>query len=270
MPFIFINGIKLHYEERGTGTPLLLLMGITAPGSAWAKHVEFWQDKFRCLMPDNRGVGLSDKPPGPYDSATMADDMAGLLTQLGIEQVQVVGCSMGSIIAQQLALRHPGRVRGLVLLSPWARLDAYSKAVFEHLITAKARLQPEEFTRFIQLLIFAKDTWDSPFWAEEMEAACKTAALESEPQPPQAMAAQAAACLTHNLLAELGSIRCPTLVMGGASDIFTPPWMGRELADAIPGATLHLYPGAGHAFHWERIDDFNTRVCNWLMTNTGR
>ena len=137
-------------------------MGITAPGSVWEKHAAFWSEQFRCLLPDNRGVGGTDKPAGPYTSAMMADDFAGLLDHLGLAQVRVVGCSMGSIIAQQLALRHPQRVRSLVLMCPWARCDAYARGIFEHMKAIKARLRPEEFTTYIQLLIFSKATWDDP------------------------------------------------------------------------------------------------------------
>src|SRR6202453_3106721 len=107
MPFVESNGIKLYYEEHGTGDPLLLLMGITARGAVWQKHADEWSKEFRCIVPDNRGVGLSDKPAGVYSTEQMADDSAGLLSALGIESARVVGCSMGSTIAPQLALRHP-------------------------------------------------------------------------------------------------------------------------------------------------------------------
>ena len=103
MPIIETNGIKMHYTEQGEGDPLLLIMGITAPGAVWEAHAEEWQKDFRCILGDNRGVGESDKPEGPYTSEMMADDYAGLLDELGIESARVVGCSMGSIIAQQLA-----------------------------------------------------------------------------------------------------------------------------------------------------------------------
>jgi pimeloyl-ACP methyl ester carboxylesterase len=143
MPIIHTNGIDLYYEERGSGDPLLLIMGITAPGSVWEKHVAYWEKDFRCIMGDNRGVGLSDKPAGPYTTAQMADDYAGLLDALQIQKVRVVGCSMGSTIAQQLALRHPKKVHSLVLMCPWARCDNTAKAVFQHMMNCKARLGRE-------------------------------------------------------------------------------------------------------------------------------
>ncbi len=160
MPFVDSNGIRLYYEERGTGEPLLLLMGITAPGSVWQKHADDWSKEFRCIIPDNRGVGLSDKPAGAYSTEQMADDHAGLLGALGIESARVVGCSMGSTIAQQLALRHPQLVRSMVLMCTWARCDRYARDVFRHMSDIKSRLRPEEFATYIQLLIFAKPYWD--------------------------------------------------------------------------------------------------------------
>ena len=267
MPTISTNGIQLYYEERGAGDPVLLIMGITAPGSVWELHAKFWQERFRCLLPDNRGVGLTDKPAGPYSSAMMADDFAGLLDSLGLARVRVVGCSMGSVIAQRLAMRHPDRVRSLVLMCPWARCDAYARGVFEHIKAIKARLRPEEFMNYIQLLIFSKGTWDAPEGLAGLLDGRRQAAENASPQPLHALEAQAAACTGHDTFAELGRIRCPALVIGGEADIFTPRWMAEEVARGIPGAQLHLYPGAGHAFHWERIDDFNPRVRDWLAAH---
>ena len=267
MPFLQTNGIQLHYTEQGSGPPLLLIMGITAPGSVWEQHANFWSQSFRCLMPDNRGVGRSDKPAGPYNTAMMADDFAGMLDQLGVSAARVVGCSMGSTIAQQLALRHAAKVQSLVLMCPWARCDRYAGGIFEHMAMQKARLRPEEFAHYIQLLIFSKQTWDSDTGYAEMVQSRQLAALDPAPQPLHALEAQAAACVTHNVLAELGRVTCPTLVIGGEADIFTPAWMAREVAGAVPSSDLHLYPDAGHAFHWERITDFNPRVRDWLLAH---
>jgi pimeloyl-ACP methyl ester carboxylesterase len=267
MPYVHTNGIKLHYVEQGAGPPVVLIMGITAPGGVWEKHANFWQQKFRCVLPDNRGVGRSDKPAGPYDSGMMADDFAGLLDQLGTAPVHVVGCSMGSTIAQQLALRHPEKVRSLVLMCPWARCDRYAVGIFEHMMMQKARLRPEEFAHYVHLLIFSKATWEADDSYAELLQSRRDAARELEPQPLHALESQAAACISHNALGELRRINCPTLVIGGEADIFTPPWMAKEVAEAIPRAELHLYPEAGHAFHWERIADFNPRVRDWLLVH---
>ncbi len=264
MPYLTTNRIQLYYEESGEGDPLLLIMGITARGSVWRSHADSWAQEFRCLMPDNRGVGLSDKPAGPYTSAQMADDCAGLLSELGIKQARVAGCSMGSIIGQQLALRHPEMVRSLVLMCPWARCDRYARDIFTHLSNIKSRLRPEEFATYTQLLIFTKPYWDNDAGFAELQKAREAAAIDPVPQTVHGFEGQAAACVSHNTLDTLHKIACPSLVIGGRNDIFTPAWMAEEIAGRIPNCDLHLYDNAGHAFNLECLADFNPRILDWL------
>src|SRR5574337_1137005 len=109
-----IGDVRIHYTESGTGDPLLLIMGFGMPGDAWLGSLPFLQD-FHAIYFDNRGTGQSDKPDGPYTIAQMADDAAGLLDHLGIARAHIYGVSMGGMIAQELVLRHPQRVRALVL-----------------------------------------------------------------------------------------------------------------------------------------------------------
>ena len=264
MPTIKTNGINFYYEERGSGEPLLLIMGITAPGSVWNVHVADWKHHFRCIIGDNRGVGLTDKPAGPYSSEQMADDYAGLLDNLGLENVHVVGCSMGSTIAQQLAIRHPDKVKSLVLMCPWARCDMYARGLFQHITNAKARFRPEEFSLYMQLLIFSKFSWDNPEKLESLKNGRIQDGYNPFPQPLHGLEGQAAACMNHHALSLLGSINVPVLVIGGREDIFTPVWMAEEVANGIPGAELFLYENLGHAFHFENTEDFNERVRTWL------
>jgi pimeloyl-ACP methyl ester carboxylesterase len=131
----------------------------------------------------------------------------------------------------------------------------------------KSRLRPEEFATYIQLLIFAKPHWDKDSAFAELQEGRSGAAADPMPQPVHGFEGQAAACVAHNTLEQLQDITCPCLVIGGRSDIFTPVWMAEEVASRIPHSDLHLYEGAGHAFHWERIDDFNPRVLDWLRAH---
>lgn len=270
MPFVQTNGINFYYEERGAANaePLLLIMGITAAGGVWEPHASYWATNFRCIIGDNRGVGKTDKPQGPYSTAQMADDYAGLLDALGLDNAHVVGCSMGSTIAQQLAVRHPKKVRSLVLMCPWARCDNAAKAIFTHMMHCKARFRPEEFSLYIQQLIYSKSSWDNEAIAADLEAGRAQAGLDPYPQPLHGLEGQAAACISHNALADLPNVTQPTLVIGGREDIFTPVWMAEEVTNAIPNAELYLYEKAGHIFHFEHLDDFNPRVKNWLSQHT--
>lgn len=264
MPYAESNGIQMYYEERGSGEPLILIMGITAPGEVWEDHASFWERDLRCIQVDNRGVGRTDKPEGPYTMTQMADDYAGLMDVLEIPRARVVGVSMGSPIAQQLALRHPRKVSCLVQMCPWARCDRKAKAIFRHMVNAKAHLRPEDFQQFIQLLIFDKTTWDDDAEYENLLMGQNEAALDPRPQPLHGLEGQAEACITHDALEELPDISQPCLIIGGEEDNFTPNWMAHEVAEALPNSELHLYPNSGHAFHWENIQDFNPRVRDWL------
>jgi pimeloyl-ACP methyl ester carboxylesterase len=265
MPIVNSNGNKIYFEERGSGNPLLLIMGITATSSVWEKHVAFWEKSFRCILVDNRGVGKSEKPPGPYTSLQMAEDCLALLDHLDIHSVKVVGVSMGSIIAQQLAIHYPERIEAMVLMCPWARCDSKAKSIFDHMMACKARLRPEEFSVYIQLLIFSKSTWDDEESYLGMLEDRKNASLDPNPQPLIGLEGQAAACINHSVLEELKRVSCPTFVLGGEEDAFTPLWMTKEVAEAIPNSKLHIYEKSGHAFHWENLEDFNERVAHWLV-----
>jgi pimeloyl-ACP methyl ester carboxylesterase len=197
----------------------------------------------------------------------MADDCAGLLAHLGLENVRVAGVSMGSTIAQELAIRHSHLVRSIVLMCPWARCDNTAKDIFRHLVDIKARLKPEEFARFIQLLIYSKTTFDDAEAYRELLKDRESAGTDTNPQPLIGLEGQAAACIDHDVLRALPDIKQPVLVVGGEEDKFTPLWMTREVAAAIPNSELHTYPGSGHAFHWENIDDFNPRIEKWLLAH---
>lgn len=267
MPIVQTNGIKIYYEIHGEGPPLLLIMGITAPGAVWEKHLNYWKNFFTCIVVDNRGVGNSDKPAGPYSIEDMANDCNGLLESLQLTKVSVVGVSMGSTIAMQLCLSHPDKVSAMVLMCPWAKCDHMAKSIFSHIITIKEKLSPDEFARYIQLLIFHKSSWDNPEIYQEMIISRQAALDNPNPQPFYALKAQAIACMEHDVLNCLGMIHIPSLVIGVRQDIFTPEWMAQEVADGIPGAQLHLYDQSGHAFHWENLEDFNDRVKNWLLSN---
>src|SRR4051794_18504846 len=115
MPHVTANGTKLYWEEHGSGDPILLIMGLGASLEAWDRLAPILATRYRTILFDNRGVGRSDVPPGPYSLETMADDAAAVLDAAGVKSAHVIGISMGGMIAQELALRHPSRVRRLIL-----------------------------------------------------------------------------------------------------------------------------------------------------------
>jgi pimeloyl-ACP methyl ester carboxylesterase len=190
----------------------------------------------------------------------MADDYAGLIRGLDLGRVRIVGISMGGAIAQELALRHPDLVDRLVLVATWARCDEYTKEVFRHFAGVREAVALPDFVRLLQLWIW------TPAYLNRNLAELREARQEQPqiPQPQHAYAAQCEACVSHDTLDRLGSIQVPTLITAGDADIFTPPALAEELAAGIPGATLKMFSGNGHAHHWEALDEFNRSTVEWL------
>lgn len=263
MPEIKTNGITVHYEERGEGEPLILIMGFGADGSLWEQHANEYSRYFRCIMLDNRGVGKTDKPDGPYSTEMMADDVAGLMDALDIKNARVAGISMGGAIAQGLAIRHPDKVRALVLISTWARFNKYAVSVYEHCKKMRRVSDPGDFMELIQLWIFA------PYYFEKNLEALKegqeAARRNDDPQPQHAFEGQLDACINHDTVDRLHEIGLPTLIVVGQQDIFTPLAFSELLHEKIPGSELFIIPGAGHACHWEALEEFNKRSTEFLL-----
>lgn len=250
--------VDLAYTVVGDGEPVVLIMGINAPGAAWEPHVRHWSATFRCIVVDNRGAGASPAPDGPYSSALMADDYAALIRRLGLGPSRIVGISLGGAIAQELALRHPDLVRSLVLVASWARTDAYTSAVLDTIAEVRLAASDEVFSEYLQTLVW------TPGWfgahSDEL-AAGRQAPLAVE---RHALAAQVAACLSHDAVGRLGSLAVPVLVTAGDADRFIPHAVSLALAEAIPGSRFETFEGSGHVHHWEHLERFNTLVAEWL------
>lgn len=263
MPTIAANGINIHYEERGQGEPLLLLMGLGADGSLWEDHAKAYERHFRCILMDNRGAGATDKPEGPYTTAMMADDAAGLLRALGLKQARVAGISMGSAIAQELALRHPELVRSMVLISSWARCDRYAQDVFDHFRQVREKIPLPAFVRLLQLWIFS-----APYYAEHQADLLEgRAKADDNPMPQHAFAAQCAACMAHDALDRLGAIAQPCLLTVGDADIFTPLRFSQEMHQRLSDSELLIFPGLAHVHHWEDLGRFNQATTQFLLNH---
>jgi len=267
MPNIRTNGIDIHYEERGSGEPLILLMGLGADGPTWEDHVKVYEHHFRCILIDNRGAGRSAKPLGPYTTRMMAEDTAGLMKALQIERAHVSGISMGSGIAQELALLEPDRIKSLTLIASWDRCDTYTKRIFENFRSLRGTSDPITFNRLLQLWIFTPE-WHNNRLDDllQREEAGKSYAY---PMPLHAFQAQCDACISHDTQHRLHTIQTPVLVTSGDIDVFTPLHYSRVIAASIPGAELAVFEGGGHTHHWEKLDAFNEKTLEFLLKNQG-
>ncbi len=262
MPKVRVGDIAVHYVEAGAGEPLVLVMGFGGDHTAWGFQLRAFAERHRVIAFDNRGVGRTDAPDRPYTIATMADDTRGLLDALGVERAHVVGISMGGMIAQELALRHPARVRSLHLGCTLARPDAYVRAVAAAWREMRTGLAPEAMLRALGPWLFAPATYrERP---QLVEAVLQAALANPYPQSLVGFLRQGEAVAAHDTLERLGGIACPTLVSVGEEDILVGLRFSRELAERIPGATLHVIPGAAHGYFLERPDAFNDLTLSFL------
>jgi pimeloyl-ACP methyl ester carboxylesterase len=257
MPFAELDGRRVYFEQHGAGEPVLLVNGLGADHSAWDVQTEALADRFRVVVFDNPGVGQTGGG-GPFTTALFADVAAGLLRSLGIERAHVVGASMGGVIAQQIAVRHPEVVRSLVLHCPWWRADPYTQALLRSWQSYARATGMGELARQIWLWVFTPSFYDtrSSFFAE-LE--------QQEPvQSVEQFCEQADACIGHEPLEGLRDVRAPTLITVGDRDILTPPEHSRAIHERIPGSLLHVWPEMGHAPFWEIPEDFNALNVEWL------
>ena len=147
MPKVRVGDIEMYYAEAGSGEPLLLIMGFGGDHLAWAFQVPTLAQRHRVIAFDNRGAGQTDAPDHPYTTRMMADDACGLLDALNIDRAHVIGVSMGGMIAQELALNHPDRLRSLHLGCSLARPDAYMQALIGAWREIRTRLDREASLR---------------------------------------------------------------------------------------------------------------------------
>lgn len=250
MPHLESNGVKLYYEEHGSGEPLLLIMGFTVSMVGWHWNVSGFAESFRTITFDNRGVGQSDKPDAPYSMPMFADDTAGVLDGLGIEQAHVFGISMGGMIAQEFALRHPDRVKSLVL---GCTNCGGEKAVLSRdpevveMLGNIAAFEVEQAA--LAMTKVAVTPW---FMQKHMDTLLELNRLSAlHPTPKHGMVNQMAAIQGHDTYDRLPRIQHPTLVVTGTRDGLVPPENSVTLAERIPNADLLMLSNASHLFNVE-------------------
>jgi 3-oxoadipate enol-lactonase len=263
MPRIKANDIELYHEIQGSGDPLLLIMGFGASSAAWRPElVESLARSFQVITFDNRGTGQSDQPDEPYSLAMMADDAAGLLDALGIASAHVFGVSMGGMIAQEFALRHPGKVRGLVLGCTHCGAPVSIPAGQEtvSLLMIPEGMDPREA---------AERTWPAVH-TPEFIASNRDLLLEGmeralqHPTPLYARNRQMQAIQAWNSHERLSQLTAPTLVLTGDRDVLIPSQNSNILHERIAGSRLHIIPDAAHSFTSSHPEEAARAVTEFL------
>lgn len=285
MPRLTIGDHEVYFEVHGDGPrpAALLVMGLGADLHAWERQVPVWSKDRKVVVFDNRGIGRSGKPRGPYTTALLADDAATLAGHLALGQVHVCGISMGGMISQELALRHGAMVRSLTLVATYAKGDAETHGVAERgaqmagiggglaglktmlaaLEAGPIQIDPRQMMAFMMPMLFSSE------FIEKERAWMKTFYERSLGYGfvPEAFGAQVAAVLAHDTTDRLGGLTAPTLIVTGTRDRLVPPRHSRRLHELIPGSRLVELEGATHGLNFERADELNELVGNWFREN---
>jgi pimeloyl-ACP methyl ester carboxylesterase len=218
---------------------------------------------YEVVSSDYRDLGESERGDGAMTASSLADDVVALLDALEIPRAHVLGWSLGSAVAQELALKQPERVGSLVLYGTFGRLDAFGTALFT------AMKHPWETGDVADGLVafgvgYSPEFLDSPDFSEFVE--WTTPIAPSTPDQGRALAEQFKAGLEFDSLDRVAGITAPTLVLTGENDMITPPRLGRAVADRIPSATFELITGerSSHGLMFERTDDFLRTVLEFL------
>ena len=252
------HGVRIAWEEHGDGPPLLLVQGLGYGRWGWQPIVPLLAQRHRVLVFDNRGIGDSDRPPGPYKAAEMAGDALTVLDAAGVERAHVLGASLGGAVAQELALRHAERLDKLVLVATMSGMTNMHPipAQTMQLMAEAATLEPAAaLRRFIENALEPEP--DTAIVEQLVEL--RTA----NPPDPAGWAAQAGIWATFDVWDELPSIDLPTLVVQGEGDVVVDPRNAPLLAERIPGAQLRVVAG-GHLFFWNRPGEFAELVMEFL------
>ncbi len=264
MPLALVDGRKVYYESHGptSGVPLVLVMGMGGSCQGWMPlQVPEFSQRFRTLIFDNRGVGESEDPGGPFTTADLADDLAALLRTLGVTRAHVLGAFLGGMAAQQFALRHPDLLGRLVLVGTWARPDAKRRLLLEKWREmAQTGVSPSIFARERLLWTLQDETLEQRDLIEAMSASFPG---EGATASGDLLVRQCDACLAHDVLDQLRNIPHRTLVLCGRNDQLTPPKLHRELADELPNARLATLYGA-HLVMAEAAQQLNAAVLHFL------
>jgi len=247
MPDVVSDGVSIHYEVRGQGSPVLLLAGLAGVGASWGPQIDLFAEHHRVIVPDHRGTGASEHTVRAMTIAQHARDMARVIEVVGCGPVDVVGSSTGGAIAQLLAIHHRDLLRSATIVSSIARADAYYRRQFDMRRRMLTDSGLRASTEANALFLFDPEfTREHP---EQVQAWVNAAAARTF--EPEIGFARIDMIVGHDAFDDLPSITTPTLVLVGARDFCAPPYFSAELAERIPGAEFTVLDG-GHFIFLEK------------------
>jgi 3-oxoadipate enol-lactonase len=259
MAFVVNQGAKIYWDETGRGEPLLLIMGLGYPSHAWYRTRPALAEKYRTIALDNRGVGRSEMPAGPYPIALMASDAAAVLDAANVESAHVFGISMGGMIAQEFALQYPQRVRSLILgcTAPGGPHAVRAEPEATQMLMNRGNMTREEAAKSAQPFIYHPST---PQERIEEDMVMRRPWFPH----PAAYTAQLQGILAWEAYSRLSGITAPTLVIHGDSDRLVPTGNGKLIAEKIPRAKWVMLAGASHIFTTDQPETAQQAILEFL------
>jgi 3-oxoadipate enol-lactonase len=256
-----VNGIELNYKLEGDGDETIVLInGLADDLETWALQIDdFLAAGYQVLRFDNRGIGSSSKPAGPYSSKMLADDAKALVDVLGVSNFHLMGVSMGGMIAQEYALSYPGDLRSVTFACTYAAPGPFCSRMFAMWADTAPVLGVPFVMRDVTLWAFTV-----PFFEQRGEDLAEfETAMRYMDQPVHAYLAQLAVIQNHDTTSRLDQITVPSLVMAGEEDILIPVSLSRRIHEAIPGSQWATTKG-GHGCVWERPAEFNKTFLDFV------
>ena len=251
--------MRIAWEESARGEPLLLVHGLGYTKEGWGPVRDLLARSFRVLSFDNRGIGESEAPAGPYTVAQLADDALQVLDEAGVERAHLLGTSLGGFVAQEVAVRAPERVDRLVLactMPGGPRSFPIPQPTLD-LMARMGTMPPDDALRAFVVNALGDAPPDG--LVDEIYA------YRLAHQPPlDGWQAQAAAGAAFDGYDRMGDIRAPTLILTGLEDKVADPRNVQLLNDGIAGSRVELFPGCGHLFFWEQPERFAEVVTEFL------
>ncbi len=265
MPTAHLNGITINYQidgEDGANGTIVLINGLADDLASWGFQVPaLVAAGYRVLSFDNRGIGKTDRPAGPYSSRMLADDAKALVDHLGITGFHLMGVSMGGMISEEYALAYPDDLKSLTLACTYGTVDPFCQTMFAFWADLAKKVDVPFVMRDVALWAFT-----GPFFEERpADAAEFAAAMAALDMSVETYLAQLAVIQTHDAIGRVGAITVPTLVLAGEEDILIPVRLSKRLQQAIPGAAWKTVPG-GHACLWESPDPFNDAFLDFVRS----
>jgi 3-oxoadipate enol-lactonase len=256
-----INGIEMSFDVRGDGPAVLLAHGFPFDRSMWAPQADVLAGSYQVVVPDLRGHGETEAPPGPYAMDLFADDLAALLTHLGIERVVLGGLSMGGYIAFAFYRKYAARVRALILADTRPQADSPEGrlARFDMIRLAQEQGMPAVAERLVPRLVSPKTLASNPFVVAHVRRMIEATPVEGLTGAQMAMADR------PDSTPMLGEITCPVLTLVGSDDVLIPPGDVQAMTVAIRKARMATIPDAGHVSTLEQPEAFNAAVQRFLQ-----